>query len=66
MWIFLLINENGLGIVSPYCFCKSLKLIDFWSILGGVLVLSLLIENPMDSMVLALLTVGLSSDLPAG
>ena len=66
MWIFLLINENGLGILSPSCFCNSLKLIDFLSILGGVPVLSLPIENPKDSMVFARLTDGLSPDLPAG
>jgi hypothetical protein len=66
MWIFLLINENGLGILSPCCFFNSLKLIDFLSNLGGVPVLSLPIENPMVSMVLARLIDGLSPDLPAG
>ena len=65
MWIFLLINENGIGVLSAYCSSKSLKFIDFFNILGGVPVLSLPIENFKFSIVSASFIEGLSPILPA-
>ena len=52
MWICLLINEKGFGFLSGCCCFKLLKFIDFFKILGGVAVLSLPIENPIDSILL--------------
>ena len=45
VWIDLLIKENGIGLESGSCSSKSLKLMDFFKILGGVPVFNLPIEN---------------------
>ena len=66
MCINLLINEKGMGFLSGSCSVKLLKFIDFLSILDGVPVLSLPIENFSDCIFLASLTDGLSPILPAG
>ena len=50
--ITLLINEKGIGFISGSCSIKLLKLIDFFSILGGVPVFNLPIENFNDSILL--------------
>ena len=65
MWIDLLIKENGVGLESGSCSVKSLKFIDFFSILGGVPVLSLPIENFSFSIFFARAIEGLSPTLPA-
>ena len=66
VWIYLLINENGTGVLSGFCSSKSLKFIDFLRILGGVPVLSLPIENFNFWIFFARDTEGLSPALPAG
>ena len=66
MWISLLIKENGTGLVSGSCSSKSLKLIDFLSILGGVPVFNLPIENFRFFIFFAKAIDGLSPILPAG
>ena len=66
MLITLLINEKGVGILSANCSSKSLKFIVFLSILGGVPVFNLPIENFNDSILFASLMEGLSPILPAG
>ena len=65
MCISLLIKENGLIIESGFCSFKSLKFIDFFSILGGVPVFNLPIENFSLSIDLAKFIAGLSPTLPA-
>ena len=65
MCINLLINENGMGFLSGSCSVKLLKFIDFLSILGGVQVLSLPIENFSLSIDFAKFIAGLSPTLPA-
>ena len=65
VWITLLIKENGTGFLSGNCSSKLLKFIDFFSILGGVPVLSLPIENFKLSILFARAIEGLSPTLPA-
>ena len=66
MWIVLLIKENGIGLESGSCSFKSLKLIDFFKILGGVPVFNLPIENFKFSILFARAIEGPSPTLPAG
>ena len=66
VWIDLLIKEKGIGWASGSCSSKLLKFIDFLSILGGVPVLSLPIENFNFSIFFANAIEGLSPTLPAG
>ncbi len=66
VWIYLLIKEKGVGLGSGSCSSKSLKFIDFLSILGGVPVFNLPIENFSFSIFLARAIDGLSPTLPAG
>ena len=65
MWISLLIKEKGIGFLSGNCSSKLLKFMDFLSILGGVPVLSLPIENFKLSILFARAIEGLSPTLPA-
>ena len=66
VWITLLIKENGTGFLSGSCSSKLLKFIDFFSILGGVPVLSLPIENFSFSIFFANEIEGLSCLVPEG
>ena len=66
MWINVLINEKGVGFLSGSCSSNLLKFIDFLSILGGVPVFNLPIENFSDSIFFANSTDALSPILPAG
>ena len=58
-------KREGYGFLSGNCSSKLLKFIDFLSILGGVPVLSLPIENFSFSIFFANAIDGLSPTLPA-